>query len=76
MFFIVKRGHDAYQQPQVAPTELLRCLDSLFYKQAAPLGLYSSLAVIGLVLRHKINECVAKFRQERNIGRKQTQKQS
>ena len=41
MFFIVKRGHEANQQPQVAPTELLRCLDSLFYKQAAPLGLYS-----------------------------------
>mgnify|MGYP001577917222 CR=1 FL=1 len=27
---------------QVAPTELLWCLDALFYKQIAPLGLHSS----------------------------------
>ena len=60
MFSIVRRGHDVSQQPQVAPTELLRCLDSLFYKQAAHLGLYSSVS--GSHLRRKINECVAKFR--------------
>ena len=33
MFFIIKCEHDASQQPQVAPTELLRCLEALFYKQ-------------------------------------------
>ena len=74
MFFIARRGHDASQQPQVAPTELFLCLDSLFYKQDAPPGLY--LYISGSRLRRKINACVAKFRQERNIGRKQTLKRS
>ena len=54
--------------------ELLRCLDALFYKQAAPLGLYSYIS--GSHLKRKINACVAKFRLERNIGRKQTLKRS
>ena len=53
-FFIVKRGYDAYQQPQVAPTELLRCLDSLFYKQAAPPGLFSFISAgIRTVVSHR-----------------------
>ena len=55
MFFIVKCGHDANQQPQAAPTELLRWLDSLFYKQVAPLGLHRPTpAVFGLAFIHKI----------------------